>query len=1224
MTPGSDSNPFVGLRPFESDESLLFFGRQEQSLELLQRLNRHHFVAVTGGSGSGKSSIIKAGLIPRLKAGYLVNDSDRWVISVMKPGQSPLCNLADSVLSQLDPSTHDLTATGVQEKIAAAGVDALLDILKRWNNDTNFFLLIDQFEELFRFSTDEKDIIKKDEATDFVNILLALSNQTEFPVYIVMTMRSDFIGDCAQFYGLPEAMNQSQYIVPRLNRIQLETTIEGPVRLYDGKINPALTARLLNDAQLVKDELPLLQHVMMRIWDREKHSGINGELDLDDYENIGGIEKALSNHADEALTGMLPEELNITKKMFQALTGIDENGRKIRRPVRMSELKAITGAGEDTLLALINRFIEGNRSFLVINKSGDTSDLLIDISHESLIRQWGTLNGWVDEEAESGKMYKRLSEAAALYNQKEKDLLTGNELQQSLQWFHAANPGKAWAQRYNPDYDGNIRYLEQSEAEAKNQRSKKLRNRRLLLTALFFVILIISGFAFLLYRNYISNKKELALNYWRNAQATKPQNNLLDGLHLIAEAGITSNDDELNQKLLIDGEAYLPQTSLKNILPQNDVIYHAVFSPDNNHILIAGNDGKARIIDKITGKQVGIDMRHQSPVNTAVFSPDGKWILTAGNDHTARIWDAVSGQQLYIFQHDDDLASAVFSPDGKMVLTASAGFVDLWEIATEKKLDSFKYVFDVSSAIFSPDGTKILITANDVIPHLLDLRQKKELHFLDTSKDGASVYRAIFSHDGKKILTINSNSIIDIWDTAGKHLSSLVHPARINDAVFSPDDKMILSASDDKTARLWDITTQMQSGASMKHEGPVYAVDFSADGKQVITGSADKTIRLWDIAAAFENSKVVCKHSGTLLSAFFNKEGTKILTTGNDAMARLWDLAGNQTDSFKNNTTSKNAFFNPDGTKILSIGFDSTVSIWNISDHKPIISLKVKNEPNCAAFSADGKLLITATAFDNAIYTWNIAGDSPARLIDSFRYVADIISIAFSIDGKNILIASEDSAAHILDATSGKLLKSFKHDDIVTSAAFSPDGKNVLTVSWDKTVRLWDIATEKRVGPPMKNSANTFTAVFSPDGKWIITAGADSAVHLWDRNTLKEVGVPRRQPEAVSGAVFSPDGKWILTSGYDGTARLWQVDGDLDMSPSLFKLQAQAITGVEYYSETGETNSIEPAKWLSLKQEYDTQGRDHYKVCKYPRHNLWCRFNKEEGMKIRPDEGSGK
>ena len=407
MTPGTESNPFVGLRPYESHESILFFGRNDQTLELLQKLHEFRFLAVIGSSGSGKSSLIKAGLIPRLKAGYLVNVQSNWAIAIMKPGQDALLNFAEAILELLPGNNNKFTAYDLKEEIQETGVEAILDLLSLLQeNNTNFFLVVDQFEELFRFALNKKGIVKKNESTDFVNILLNLSRQKNVNFYVAITMRSDFIGDCARFYGLPEAINKGLYLVPRLTRTQLETSIEAPVRLYDHKISAALTTKLLNDAQMMQDTLPLLQHVLMRTWDHEMNVDKSGELDLKDYESVGGIEKALSNHADEALKGMNEEAFGLTKKIFQALTAIDQNGRKIRRPAYLSELEIITGADKETLLNIINRFIEGNKSFLITTKVEDKNDLLIDISHESLIRQWSLLNIWVEEEAESAKREK--------------------------------------------------------------------------------------------------------------------------------------------------------------------------------------------------------------------------------------------------------------------------------------------------------------------------------------------------------------------------------------------------------------------------------------------------------------------------------------------------------------------------------------------------------------------------------------------------------------------------------------------------------------------------------------------------------------------------------------------------------------------------------------------------------------------------------------------------
>jgi energy-coupling factor transporter ATP-binding protein EcfA2 len=475
------TNPYVGLRPFEVDESILFFGRTEQTLELLQKLHQHRFVAVVGSSGSGKSSLLKAGLIPALKAGYLLDDSDVWTIVITKPGQSPVYNLADALVKQLNPGSTEADTRLFVQRINEEGVDAIFKLIEpfRKQQHINFFFLIDQFEELFRFSIDTNDASKKDEANDFVNILLQLSANTELPVYVVFTMRSDFIGDCAQFYGLPEALNQSQYLVPKPTRAQLKNVIEGPATLYNGKISAAFTSQLLNDIQKVKDELPLLQHVLMRTWDYEMKINKSGEIDLDDYAAVGGIEKALSLHADEALAGLDDEGKKIARLLFQALTASDYGGRKIRKPVHISELIKLTGATSETVYKIINHFNDDKRCFLIINRSGNSNDPLIDISHESLIRQWNTLNTWADEEAGSAKIYLRLSEAAALNKEGKKDPISGTELQVALAWFKECSPSPTWAGRYNNSFNEAMLFLqvskkaEEDRIEAAEEKARK-------------------------------------------------------------------------------------------------------------------------------------------------------------------------------------------------------------------------------------------------------------------------------------------------------------------------------------------------------------------------------------------------------------------------------------------------------------------------------------------------------------------------------------------------------------------------------------------------------------------------------------------------------------------------------------------------------------------------------------------------------------------------------
>ncbi len=506
------TNPYVGLRPYNDEESLLFFGRKDQTMELLQRLHRHHFVAVVGSSGCGKSSLLRAGLIPSLKAGYLVDDSDQWFIAIMKPGQDPLYNLIKVLLQELYQNADKDSVEQLLQTVEEEGVDALLRLFKPLyeKHKTNFFLLVDQFEELFRYVSQKTSREQKDRAIDFVNIILELSRQQELPVYVVLTMRSDFIGDCSQFFGLPEAMNQSLYLVPRLNRQQLKMVIEGPARLYGGRVNASLSSKLLNQMARVQDELPLLQHALMRLWEYETEKGKDGELDLEDYQAIGGLENALSNHADLALKTLNKAEFQIAKQLFQALTTVDEHGRKTRRPAKYGELLELTGATEAELDKVIRVFIDDRRSFLMVDEMPDKKDSIIDISHESLIRQWKRLGRWVEEDGESAAIYNKLAQDYLLYKEGKKDLLKGTELHLASEWYDRFQPTSAWAARFNDLFSECTDFLNNSkQAEKKEKRNKKV-FRAMLWSLGVLLLLVVAGFiSYPFYRDYVEEMEKL-------------------------------------------------------------------------------------------------------------------------------------------------------------------------------------------------------------------------------------------------------------------------------------------------------------------------------------------------------------------------------------------------------------------------------------------------------------------------------------------------------------------------------------------------------------------------------------------------------------------------------------------------------------------------------------------------------------------------------------------
>jgi tetratricopeptide (TPR) repeat protein len=485
-------NPFPGLRPFEIEENNLFFGRDGQSDELLARLRRNRLLAVVGTSGSGKSSLIRAGLLPALYGGLMGNAGSNWRIAIFRPGHDPIGNLAWSL------GQEDVLGSGGQDsEVQNALIETtlrrsslgLVDAVRqaRLSAHDNLLVVVDQFEELFRFKEVRQEAASEDAAT-FVKLLIEASSQIEIPIYIVLTMRSDFLGDCAQFAGLPEAINQGQYLIPRMSRDERHAAITGPVAVGGGAITPPLVTRLLNDVGDNPDQLPILQHALMRTWDFCAAHRRNGQtLGLDHYEAIGTMSEALSRHADEAF-GELPDERSqvIAEKLFKRLTERGADNREIRRPTRLAEICAVAEATEDEVIAVIDVFRSEGRSFLMppagVALDGET---VIDISHESLIRNWKRLQSWVDEEAQSARVYRRLAEAAVLHREGSEGLLQDPALQIALEWRDKIKPNSAWARRYQPEFDESIAYLEKSRgardvalAELDRRRNSELERER--------------------------------------------------------------------------------------------------------------------------------------------------------------------------------------------------------------------------------------------------------------------------------------------------------------------------------------------------------------------------------------------------------------------------------------------------------------------------------------------------------------------------------------------------------------------------------------------------------------------------------------------------------------------------------------------------------------------------------------------------------------------------
>jgi hypothetical protein len=504
-------NPFPGLRPFDPDEDHLFFGREKEIDELLRRLRTSRFLSVVGTSGSGKSSLIRSGLIPALHSGFMVKAGSSWRVCIFRPGENPIGHLAASLdAPEVLGTTGELASTNrvLLEATLRRSSLGLVAAVRQAGlpRHENVLVVVDQFEELFRFRRSRQSKNSDDEAAAFVKLLLEATRQNEVPIYVVLTMRSDFVGDCIEFAGLPEAVNAGQYLVPRMTRDELRSAITGPIAVAGGDIAPRLVPRLLNEVDIDHDQLPLLQHTLMRTWDHwRKHHKPGQAMDIADYEAVGTLREALSIHAEEAYqeAGSEPK-CQIAERMFKALTDTFTDQRGVRRPTSVQELAAICEVPEADLIEIIEIFRKPGRSFLMpptVVALDSTS--IIDLSHESLMRCWTRLIRWAEEERTSAGMYARLSQAALWFEEGTAGLWRNPELELGLKWQAKNQPTKAWAERYNPYFDRAMGFLDRSkkerdrvEAERERQRKRKLTRARL---AAGVLAVLLSGALFLVY-----------------------------------------------------------------------------------------------------------------------------------------------------------------------------------------------------------------------------------------------------------------------------------------------------------------------------------------------------------------------------------------------------------------------------------------------------------------------------------------------------------------------------------------------------------------------------------------------------------------------------------------------------------------------------------------------------------------------------------------------------
>ncbi len=480
-------NPFPGLRPFQKGEEHLFFGRERQVDTMVDKLAATRFLAVVGTSGSGKSSLVNCGLRPALHRGLMARAGTAWRVAQFRPGGNPLRSLAAALATpgglfgSYRPEGVDLE--DIVEATLRMGSVGLAQVYEQatTGEPTNLLVVADQFEELFRYHQTTLDghagaYSTSPDAIALVSLLLQARVQSDFPIYVALTMRSDFLGECCQFHSLPEAMNDGQFLVPRLTRDERRAVIASPIAVAGGALDPVLLTRLVNDVGDNPDQLSILQHALNRTWAHWHHdAGATGPISLPHYEAIGTMSTALDRHAEKAF-GELRDARGqmICQKIFRTLTDRGTDARGVRRPTTMAALCAIADASPAEVADVINVFRKPSRSFLMPPRTEALDpSTIVDISHESLMRVWERLKKWTDVEARSARTYRRLAETAALHIAGTAGLWRDPDLQLALEWRRRENPTAAWGGLYLPGFDAAMEFLEESRLARDGERAER-------------------------------------------------------------------------------------------------------------------------------------------------------------------------------------------------------------------------------------------------------------------------------------------------------------------------------------------------------------------------------------------------------------------------------------------------------------------------------------------------------------------------------------------------------------------------------------------------------------------------------------------------------------------------------------------------------------------------------------------------------------------------------
>ncbi len=1179
--------PYPGLASFGPEQARWFFGREQLTAELITRLDVRlrtgGVQAVVAPSGAGKSSLLHAGLLPKLDNGALPG-SNRWQTVVFTPTAQPLAALATQIaaLTGADPVAlaEQLAADSRQPLGGICGVDS----------GTRLVLVVDQFEELFTLCNDDR------QRHTFVELLTRIATARSDtgpdpqPVgLVVIGVRADFCAACVDYPHLRTALQDSPLVVGPMSNAELRAAILYPAQEMGLDVEPGLIELLLRDlgdttaaagqdgrAGYAAGRLPLLAHALRATW-QQRHDHL---LTVEGYRATGGIHQAVATTADRVFAGLDSAGQDLARILFLRLIRIGDGTEDTRR--RMARPDLLPGLDPGSALPVLDAFTQGR----LLTQDRDT----VEITHEALLRAWPRLRQWIDTDRTGNLTRQELEDTAAAWERDGRDnagLYRGSRLEVARAWTASRS------------HEGDLSPAASAFlAVSTQQEHRAAKIRRSVLVVLTVLALIASSAAVVAFRENSSaqEKRDTAIVNRIVSEADRLRST---DASLAAQLDLTAYREgpqtpELYTKLLTT-----ENTVLSTPLPpgHTDAVRSVKFSPDGRTLATVGDDDTIRlwdVADPTRPVKLGEPLPgHDGDIQSIAFSPDGRTLATAGDDETVRLWNVTDPARpaplgVPLTGHTGTIFSVAFSPNGRTVASAGDETVRLWDLTdpahpTPLGQPLFGHTGTASSVAFSPDQRTLASASTDQTIRLWNVTDLAHPAPWGEPLTGHpdTILSLAFSPNGHTLASAGAGGSGDyrirLWDVtdptrpASQGLPLGGHTNNVFSVAFSPDGQTLVSASADRTVRLWNhanpAATVTLSTPLTGHTGPVTSVVFSPDGHTVASASTDHVVRLWDIPKT-----VLTGHTFAVFSAAFSPDGKTLASASADKGVRLWDVTNpTQPSSLDQPLIGHigvaSVAFSPNGRTLATASAannaDNFVRLWDVTDPTQPKSLgQPLTEHNgkvlSVAFSPDGRTLATA-GDDDTVRLWDVTDPAHPALLGQplTEHSANVLSVRFSPDGRILASAGEDETIllwNVIDPAHPALLGQplIGHTDDVFSVVFSPDRRILASVGNDQVVRLWDVmdpAQPRLLGEPLGGHRNSVNAVaFSPDGHTLASASVDRTVRLWD---VIDPAHPTPRGEPLTGhtisatsVAFSPDGHTLATGSLDFTVRLWGMNLD--------------------------------------------------------------------------------